>query len=162
MALLPPLASVADLEARLGFGTLTGNNLSRAEAALDDASSLIRSLAGMDWIDDMEALDFGELAARDIDSLESTCLAVAARAYRNPEGARQASVGDTSVSYGAAPGGSVYLTPAEMKVIRHIGGLPSIGTVELVSPNAGVGSTWYVPVAGGGDPLPFGPLPWEM
>src|SRR5690606_33461915 len=49
---LPPLATVAELEERLGVptGSLEGADLVRAKADLDDASALVRTAAKKDWV----------------------------------------------------------------------------------------------------------------
>lgn len=56
MATLPALASVADLDARLPAELSSAGDESRAQAALDDASALIRDEAGVTWVDAMSVL----------------------------------------------------------------------------------------------------------
>lgn len=152
---LPRLATVDGLEARLGT-SLTGDDLRRAEAMLDDASALIRAEAGVTWLDAGGRLaDVPELIA-------SICMAVAYRAYKNPEGVAQSSVGDVSLSYGRTPPGAVWLTPDERRQVRRLGGgAPSIKTAQLVAPDDET-TTYFVDVVGGGDPINMGPPPWEM
>lgn len=154
---LPSLASTGDLEARLGV-TLEGDALGRAEATLADASALIRSEAGLDWVDADGHLD----AVPDV--AKAICLAAAYRAFRNPDGAAQTSTGDVSISFGRTPPGALYLTEAELRAVRRLGGGSRVSTIALESPWAvqSGGSPYYVPVAGGGDPIPLGPFPWEV
>jgi len=118
-----PLASVDDLGVRLGLN-LSGVEQARALAALDDASALIRSEAGEDW--DGEPIP---------PVIVSIALQVAFRAYRNPDGVTQTSVGDVSVSYtrdGVA--GQVWLTDAERRQIRKAAGKPGFLSVPLATP----------------------------
>ncbi|MFA5517428.1 MAG: hypothetical protein WDA20_14210 [Desulfuromonadales bacterium] len=153
--MLPPLASPEALSLRLGV-TLAGTEADRAGAILDDASALVRSEAGRDWVDDEGALT-------DVPAVvESVTLAVAYRAFRNPEGLAQASLGDASVSYDRGDGhAAVYLTRDERKAIRRSAGTSAVGAIELASPWAMPADAYPVSVSGGGDPIPLGPFPWE-
>lgn len=153
--MLPPLASVADLGLRLGV-TLAGTEAERAAAVLDDASALIRSETGEDWVDEAEQL-------ADVPAVvESVVLAVAYRAFRNPDGFSQTSLGDAAVSYDRSEGqAAVYLTRDERRSVRRAAGTSAIGSVELASPWGMPHSNYPVSVSGGGDQLPIGPFPWE-
>lgn len=153
--MLPPLATVAALGLRLGT-TLAGADAERAAAVLDDASALIRGEAGTDWVD-------GEGALSSVPAVvEAISLAVAYRAFRNPDGVSQTSLGDASVSYdrGTAQA-AVYLTRDERRAVRRAAGTTAAGAIELVSPWAMPASDYPVAVAGGGDQIPIGPFPWE-
>jgi hypothetical protein len=156
--MLPPLASVDQLGARLGSDP-TGSEYERAFAVLNDVSALVRSVAGLDWVTE----DDGDIELDDVpDIIVAVTVAVAYRAYQNPTGATQSSVGDVSVSYGReGVTGAIYLTPDERRAVRRAAGASSAGTVELVSPYYPAASAYYVPVEGGGDPIPIGPFPWE-
>lgn len=79
---LPPLATVAALETRLGVpeGTLAGADLARAQAALGDVSALVRAEAGSPMVDP----DGVTITAPD--AAIAVTLAVAKRVYLNPEG----------------------------------------------------------------------------
>jgi hypothetical protein len=162
----PPLATLEQLGARLGqsfpvngqTGEPTTADGMRAGAALNDASNLIRAIAGEDWLDDTGAV-------ADVPyTIQTITLSVAQRAYVNPNGAVQASVGDASVTWsreGAA--GAVFLTPTEIKAIRRIVGAPSMSSIQLVTevvPQNGRDNL-YAPDPDGGDPIPLGPIPWE-
>ena len=167
--MLPPLVDLEALSERLGVTLVddheqpTSPDGVRALAALSDASALVRQEAGQEWVDEHGELDFGELSPGAIDVIQSTTIAVAYRAFRNPDGTSQASVGDVSVSYGREGGaGALFLTLAERRAIRRAVGVMAVGTVELVSPWAEPAvASYYVPVEGGGDPFPMGILPWE-
>jgi hypothetical protein len=155
--MLPPLASPEDLEARLGV-TLAGADLSRAAAALDDASALIRQEAGEDWVDEAQEELLGVP-----DVVTAICLAAASRAFRNPDGATQTSVGDASVSFSRVGGGAaVYLTEAEQRAVRKAAGRSSAGSVEIVSPWYADTPASYMVEVEGGEPMLFGPLPGDQ
>jgi hypothetical protein len=105
------LASLAEFEARLGQGTLSGGDEMKALALLDDASALVRDVAGQpDWTDETA----GERAV-------SITLHVALRAFRNPDGLITQRLGDASWGWhhGTQPG--VYLTKQEAESLRRIG-----------------------------------------
>lgn len=155
--MIPPLAGLEALADRLGFDPASPDS-ARARAALEDASALIRSVADEDWLDDHGDLE--EVPA----VVVSICLAVAFRAFRNPDATTQSSVGDVSVTYsreGAA--GSVFLSSAERKAVRKAAGKVGFGSVGLTSGYLGTNEdvAYYVDVEGGGDKFPIGPFPWE-
>ena len=116
-----PLADVAGLEALLGH-SLTGADLGRATAVLESASALIRSEAGVDFEDDVPPI------------VEQGCLWSAQRAFRNPDGVAQSSVGDVSVSYRSNEGsGAVFLTRAELRQVRKAAGASGVVSVPMVT-----------------------------
>ncbi|MCK9496597.1 MAG: hypothetical protein M0R75_14035 [Dehalococcoidia bacterium] len=127
--MLPPLADLEALAARLGVSDLIGLDAGRGQAALDDASALIRQEADATWVDDEGQLE-------DVpDAVASICLAVAYRAYRNPEGTVQASLGDASVTYARTGGGSaIYLTDYEIKALRRVAGRSAVLSVGYATP----------------------------
>jgi hypothetical protein len=115
---LPSLAQVSELEKRLGldFGSLSGLDLERAEAALSDASALVRAEAGRDFFD----IATGLVVAPDVIVTIATRSAI--RAYRNPEGVVSESLGG-AYQFSYAPGEtSVYLTDDERRIIKSMGG----------------------------------------
>jgi hypothetical protein len=160
----PPLATLEQLGARLGVvfpvdvnGMPTTPDGLRAGAALNDASALVRTVAGEDWLDengDLEAVP---------PTIQTVTLSVASRAYMNPQGAVQATVGDASVTYSRGGEGTVFLTNAEVRLIRKAMGLSALSSVqfvtEFVPPNGR--DNLYAPDPDGGDPVPLGPVPWE-
>lgn len=106
-----PLATVADLEARLGR-EFDESELARANALLDDASALARDVAGKTWIDP-ETEELLPVPG----SIRWAVLRAAERAVRNPDGFSSETVGDYSYQRtGVQPG--VYLTEGEEKSIR--------------------------------------------
>ena len=120
-----PLATSADLEARLGE-TLSGPDVARAEALLEDASILVRDVAEKpDWTAETAP-------ARAI----QITLAVALRAYNNPDGLISERLGDASWGWwhGTQPG--IYLTKDEEQALRRLGG-SAMRSATLVSPYSG-------------------------
>lgn len=156
--MLPPFVDLEALADRLGIvlDVHEAEGL-RAFRALEDASTLIRSEAGMDWVDDHDALE-------DVpDIIETITLAVAMRGFKNPDGFTQASTGDVSVSYSRDGGAaSIFLTRAERRAVRKAGGQSSINSIPIESTYLDGADPRYVPVLGGGDPIPLGPWPWEV
>lgn len=106
---LPP--PVSALEARLGLpaGTLTGEELVRAESALEDASTLA-----------LAEVSPTKAAAWELDAPKVVRLVVlkaARREYENPRGLEQESLGEHSV--GLTDTSGVYLTGREIAQIRR-------------------------------------------
>lgn len=111
--MLPALAPVADLEARLGLdpATLTGPDQVRAQAALDDASALVRDEARRDFVDTDGNVDAPDAVIRVV-------LGSALRNYRNPDSEITQQVGPFQRSYKATEIGP-YLTEAEQAIVRR-------------------------------------------
>ncbi|WP_158864268.1 hypothetical protein [Leifsonia sp. AG29] len=109
MTALPP--PVADLEARLGLasGTLDGDDLARAWAALNDAAVLAVAeagvVAGERWHVDAPAV------------VTLVVLKAARREYENPRGVQQETQGDHSIGLTETSG--VYLTPRELMQLQR-------------------------------------------
>lgn len=143
-----PLASVADLEARLGRTFTSAEEASRAIALLDDASALARDVAGTTWIDpETNAL----LAVPG--SVRWAVLRAAERAVRNPEGYSAESAGDYSFQRtGVQPG--VYLTEAEERAIRKARGKTGLWTQPLTR-NEEVYATVWLNDQFGTEPIPY-------
>jgi hypothetical protein len=144
---LPALVSLDDFALRLGG--LAAVDEDRAQAALDDASALVRAEASTeDWVDDEGGLE--EVP----EVVVAVCVAVAIRAFRNPDGVRQETIGNYSVSY-ADTSTAVFLSPGERRTIRRAVGLSGLSSISLEgewTTNPGA----YVPVVGGGDDFPLG------
>lgn len=141
---LPPLASVERLGKKLGY-TPTGPEADRAADVLDAASTLIRDVAGKTWVEPLTGVL--DAVPRGIIRI---CVEAAYRAFGNPEGLSQRSIGDSSKSYDRAKregGEAVYLTDAEKQRIGTLSNVASPTVVTLVSPYSG-------------DPLDDGDLVW--
>lgn len=137
--MLPALASVAELEARLGLdpGTLTGADLERARAALADASALVRMEAGCTWVDEA-----GNLTVVP-DAIVRVVLAVALRNWINPDGVIQESVGPFARRLSDESAGA-YLTRAEAAICRmfRCSG-QSLWTLQTTRDGDDANTIWY-------------------
>lgn len=144
---LPSLAPVSALEVRLGveIGSLEDEDFARAEAAIADASTLVRSEAGRTWVAEDDSVTAP-------DDVVAVVLRAARREFQNPSGLRSESVGD--YSYSLAEGGGVFLTDAERRIVRAAAGSGSRSvatpapferpeTPAVVEPLAGEG--WALP-----------------
>lgn len=129
----PPLASFAMLARKLGAlpEDFDEPERARGEYLLDEASELIRDLAGKTWLTTTNALDnVPRPVAR-------VCVAAAARAFENPHGLTQRSIGDSSKSYDRSQregGEIVYLTDTEERTVLKAAGVSTFVAVTLTSP----------------------------
>lgn len=128
---VPPLASLGMLAKKLGY-LPEETEADRAGHLLDEASELIRDVAGLTWlVAGTNALDAVPRRVARI------CVAVAYRAFMNPEGLTQRSLGDSAKSYDrtAREGGEdIYLTAEEERAVRKAAGGSTFAAVTLVSP----------------------------
>jgi hypothetical protein len=137
--MLPALAQVADLEARLGLDpdTLEGANLGRARAALTDASALVRMEARRTWVDEAGALTAVP------DAIVRVVLGAARRGYTNPDSAIQEAAGPFSRRLLESDTG-VYLTPAELDIVRRFRpGGNDLWTLRTQRDTDESGTIWY-------------------
>ncbi|GAA0627314.1 hypothetical protein HPO96_36965 [Kribbella sandramycini] len=129
---LPALSTVAAMEVRMGLevGSLSGADLARAQTSLDDASTLIRTVAKRNWVDAGGSLD-------DVPDVVATiCTRAAIRDYRNPDGVSNEALGQGAYSYTYAEGQStIYLTEDEVDLIREAANAP-----DPENPNAWTGT----------------------
>lgn len=130
---VPPIASFALLARKLGAGVddFDEAERDRGEYLLDEASELIRDVAGKTWLTTANALD---AVPRRIARI---CVAAAARAFENPHALSQRTTGDRSTSFdrsGREGGEVVYLTDAEEADVRRYGTRSTFHSVTLVSP----------------------------
>ncbi len=125
---LPPLVSFAKLVAKLGY-TPEDEERDRAESILGEASSMIRDVASKTWTNEStNALLPVPFRVRQI------ALSVVYRAFTNPEGLVQRTIGDSSKSFDRAKregGEAVYLTAAEEKAILKAAGVTGNGMVVV-------------------------------
>ena len=161
MSTLPPLAQLEEMELRLGVepGDLPTLDAARAEAALRDASGLVRATSGRSWTNDA-----GELLATLPSAIVTVTLNAALRGYRNPAGLKGRTQGSYSEQFGNDLGG-VYLTAEEKTTVEQasraaVGTGPRrvIRTLQGVRPH---GQTHHVPTIVNGV-LGGDPLPWEQ
>lgn len=139
---LPAFADLAELEDRLAV-SFSASEAAQAQAALDDASSLIRACAGVSWVVDDE-IDFGDLADWRQREIVRITLAVARRVLENPQGFTEMHFADAGASFAnASP--DAYLTAAEKAAIRSMVAtsvVPGLASIRVVAPAAASGSRW--------------------
>jgi hypothetical protein len=136
---LPALASLNELEARLGLdsNTLAGADKARAQAALDDASALVRLEAGQSWV------VAGALSAVP-DVISRVVLGAAMRNWINPDGVVQETAGPFQRRLAESPNG-VYLTAAEVEIVRRFraSGTSDLWTLATERDRDTPSTIWY-------------------
>lgn len=151
--MLPALASVSELEARLGLDpeTMTGPDLGRARAALFDASALVRMEARTTWTDDAGVLTSVP------DAIVRVVLGAAQRNYTNPDAAIQETAGPFARRLNENDTG-VYLTKAELDICRRF--RPSGGELWTLRTerDGDEDGTIYYPVSVGSELFPAASL----
>jgi hypothetical protein len=134
MADRPTLATADKLYDKIGY-IPTGDEATRAEDCLVEASELIRDEAEKTW------LNTGGDAVVDVPpAVERICLSAAYRGFDNARALSQRSIGDDSKSWdrvGVEGGAQVYLTPTEKRRVRKAAGGSTFQAVTLVSPYSG-------------------------
>lgn len=127
------LATVAELEARIGepAGSLVGEDLARATAALEDASTVIQTVGRESWTDSE-----GDNPAPAIAVVVT--LRLAKRIYLNPEDNRWEQIGD--LTQGKADPTSL-LTQEEQALVRQAADV-SYSVYTTGTPSAYSGSTF--------------------
>lgn len=120
MAANPTLATLGDLEVRLGEAL---EYPFQAEARLADASAIVRAYAGRTWLDDDNQL---ENVPADIPGVVASMVE---RATRNPSGTTQETAGPFSRSFGSDAATRLYLTKMEKLVVRAAVGRLSVGVL---------------------------------
>lgn len=125
---LPPLATVADLEAWIGESILD-DATTRAEGVLGAASTLVRSHTGRSWVDAEGALEVFDEHHDDIwDALQTVTVQCAGRVWRNPDGSLQPTTGPHSDRYLELLGEGLVLTPTEKSLLGTALGYATGGT----------------------------------
>lgn len=136
--MLPAFASLPQFAARVPGGVPDADE-ARAQAALEDASSLIRDEAGTTWVDANNALDLPTgTDAWKADTLVRVCCAAARRTFENPDGVSQESLGGYSVAQSNSSS-DVYLTAAEKRQVRKAAGFTGLGV--LTTTRSPIGTT---------------------
>jgi hypothetical protein len=109
---LPSLATIEDLETRLGQSV---SDAGQAQALLDYASALIRGYCGELWVDEDDALT--DLP----DGVAQVCVEMVYRAVTNPGGVTQDTAGPFSVSFGSDAAQRIYLTKSDKIILGRRG-----------------------------------------
>jgi hypothetical protein len=158
---LTALAALSDLEDRQPGGVPTADE-TRALRLLEDASAIVRAVAGKTWTDDTGALT--EVP----DIIVTVVCASARRALNNPEGAISETDGTWSQTLAQASA-DPFLTDTEIRLVRQAantgGGLWTLPTTrdpegigtEMPSVLAyGPGGSVYLTTDPPGEPLDWG------
>lgn len=144
-----PLADLAGMEVRLRRA-LSDAEATAAEAAIDDATALVRAETGRTWLDENGTPD---------PQVAGIVLSVALRAFRNPEGFSSQTVGSWTGTVGGGGqdvASGVYLTTHERRQLQSLMGAGGLVSLTVVRPEfIGDDGTVWVPVAQGGDDFPF-------
>ena len=144
------LATVKDVETRLGRKLASEAETGRVVALLDDASALVRDVAGATWVDE----DGTEHPDRVPPTIRYVVLRAVDRAIRNPDGFSAESDGDYSYQrIGVEPG--IYLTPGEERAIRRAMGRTGLWTQRVERGDLCVADTIWVRDSYGQEPFPY-------
>lgn len=122
--MLPALATLPDLEDRLGHG-IPADQTAQAYARLRDASAIVRAYAGVDWVNDAGNLDAVP------DGVAGVVASMVERATRNPDGITQETTGPFNRSFGSTASERLYMTRMERMVVRAAAGRSEIGTMSF-------------------------------
>jgi hypothetical protein len=147
------LAPVSKLEARLRIpvGSLTGVDLAKAEADLEDASNLVRAETGKSWLDEQgQPIAPGPVA--------TVVLKAALRCYRNPD--EFSSEAEDGYTWRREPDAvTPYLTEQEKELLAKYA--PS-STKLYTMPTTRVGpeERLFLHDQYGGDPILYDDEPW--
>lgn len=139
---LVPLATVEDMETRLGKPISDGAERDRAAALIADASTLVRHEVGQTWVNaegDLENVP---------DVAVMTALSAAMRAWFNPSQIESAQLGAVSIRYG-----DVWLTAVERERLGTLN-----GRVGFHSVNTNHGYGFEGPDRQGWAPYQFNPV----
>lgn len=137
----PALATVADLEDLLGESIESGTTV-RVGLLLAHASEIVRSYAGVTWLNDDED-DVEDVPAQ----IPTVVASMVERATSNPLGITQESAGPFSRSFGADASQRIYMTKQERAIVRAAVGVSAVMTMgttrdqletRSVSPSAGL------------------------
>lgn len=156
--MLPALAPLSALEARLGLdeNTLAGAEKTRALAALDDASALVREEARRTFINPTS----GMVEAQD--AVVRVVLGAAQRNYTNPDAEIKSQAGPFERTLKAAETG-VYLTEPELEIVRRYRQVTrQLWTLRTTKSGPDCDTLW-VRDQYGCDPFPIGSVsePWR-
>lgn len=105
---LPDIADAEALQARLGL-TLTGAELTRAEAAISDVSALARGIAEQSWPDAPTGVP---------DDVVAVVLSAARRVFENPQGFIYETMGPMSASRAASTVTGSPFTAPEIVILK--------------------------------------------
>ena len=136
---LPALASLGQLEARLGGDV---DDVPQALAMLDQASAIVRAYTGLRWVDEHGNLDGVP------DGVPGVVVEMVYRVTQNPGGATQDTAGPFSVAFGANAAERLYLSVGDKLILDAVPGRRS--GLGVISTTRGPVET---PPVGGPAPL---------
>lgn len=137
---LPLLVTVDALESWLAT-TFSDAQTTRAGAVLSNVSALVRSEAGLTWVE-----DDGETLSTVPAEVTAVTLQVATRVWANPAGLRQESTTDYAASHG--PGYGLYLLPEERALLsRYRTNARGLWSLSVTREDPYADSAW-VPIEG--------------
>ncbi len=134
MADRPTLATLAQLVKKIGY-TPVGDESTRANDCLVEASELIRDVAGITWLNVA-----GDAVTGVPPRVERICLSAAYRGFDNARALTQRSIGDSYSAWdraGVGGGEAVYLTDQERRDVEKAAGGSSMSVNTMVSPYSG-------------------------
>lgn len=144
--MLPPLATLSELELRAGFQA----EAARAEAVLADVSALAREEAGRDWMNNAVTPS----VPNPPDVVITVVLKAAKRALENPDGLSSETVGDYTWRKEGTEDG-VYLTDRECRILRRVGGKSGLWTQPTTRVAPDECGTGFVDDQFGLEPFPY-------
>lgn len=140
-----PLITIAELEARTGK-EYADAALAQANAAIEDASALVRLIGESEFHDEAGNLDVPE-------AIRPVVVAMVRRALEVPTGAAAGLTGEMVGAYSwqsasgngaggsaSGPAASLYATRREIRIIRKAAGLSSLTSVPIESPYTTAGT----------------------
>lgn len=131
---LPPLASVTDLSEWMGVDIDAGQDVVRAGAILNAASTLVRKFSGRMWIDAAGEPE-EDLSVTELEAAKTVTTTVAERVYRNPAGITQETTGPFSRTLAEWAALGLKMTPEEEQMISlPRSGIPGLTSVRVVAP----------------------------
>jgi hypothetical protein len=123
-------ADIEDFEAR--HGDLSEADQETVEALLEDASALVAAEAGdsaEEWLTDSSSEPPREVSV--------VCIAMAYRAWRDPDGVSRERLGAAEVEYRADVPDSIWLTDNERRTVQRAAKIGSFKAVTLETPYSG-------------------------
>lgn len=136
-----PLITIAELQARTGQ-TYAGTELAKANAAIEDASALVRQIGESEFHDVAAALDLPE-------AIRPVVVAMVRRALEVPTGAAAGMTAEMVGAYSwqaggggdsSGPAASLYATKREIRIIRKAAGVSTLKSIPIESPYTTTGT----------------------
>lgn len=153
---LPAFASSNDYTALFGDVDVT-----LAQAALDRASTIIRSRIGSAMVDEDNNLDFSTAKPWAADTFAGICVQVAHRVLDNPGGVSAETIGAYSFQQANASA-DAYLTAQEKAELAAALGRSTYGVWTLPTTRSDDDASDFINAVGSDEPMPFSYAPLEQ